>query len=222
MRMRKKRNLEAQISACGEILWMPRRQELNIQKALEYKEYIDFASVFGSRKVEMEIGCGKGGFICEMAARRPDTGFLAVEVSKNVIVEGCKKALALGLTNVRFLNCAAELLPCFLPPESIQKLYLNFSCPYPKHTYASHRLTHPRFLQSYRQYLAPGAEIHQKTDNMHFFEYSIEQFSRCGYKIKNVSLDLHNSSWQKENIMTEYETKFSQMGLPIYRLEAEL
>lgn len=222
MRMRKKRNLEAQISACGEILWMPRRQELNIQKALEHKEYIDFASVFGSRKVEMEIGCGKGGFICEMAARRPDTGFLAVEVSKNVIVEGCKKALALGLTNVRFLNCAAELLPCFLSPESIQKLYLNFSCPYPKHTYASHRLTHPRFLQSYRQYLAPGAEIHQKTDNMHFFEYSIEQFSRCGYKIKNVSLDLHNSSWQKENIMTEYETKFSQMGLPIYRLEAEL
>lgn len=222
MRMRKKRNLEAQISACGEILWMPRRQELNIQKALEHKEYIDFASVFGSRKVEMEIGCGKGGFICEMAARRPDTGFLAVEVSKNVIVEGCKKALALGLTNVRFLNCAAELLPCFLPPESMQRLYLNFSCPYPKHTYASHRLTHPRFLQSYRQYLAPGAEIHQKTDNMHFFEYSIEQFSRCGYKIKNVSLDLHNSSWQKENIMTEYETKFSQMGLPIYRLEAEL
>lgn len=222
MRMRKKRNLEAQISACGEILWMPRRQELNIQKALEHKEYIDFASVFGSRKVEMEIGCGKGGFICEMAARRPDTAFLAVEVSKNVIVEGCKKALALGLANVRFLNCAAELLPCFLPPESIQKLYLNFSCPYPKHTYASHRLTHPRFLQSYRQYLAPGAEIHQKTDNMHFFEYSIEQFSRCGYQIKNVSLDLHNSSWQKENIMTEYETKFSQMGLPIYRLEAEL
>ena len=222
MRMRKKRNLEAQISACGEILWMPRRQELNIQKALEHKEYIDFASVFGSRKVELEIGCGKGGFICEMAARRPDTGFLAVEVSKNVIVEGCKKALALGLTNVRFLNCAAELLPCFLPPQSIQKLYLNFSCPDPKHTYASHRLTHPRFLQSYRQYLAPGVEIHQKTDNMHFFEYSIEQFSRCGYKIKNVSLDLHNSSWQKENIMTEYETKFSQMGLPIYRLEAEL
>ena len=222
MRMRKKRNLEAQTSACGEILWMPRRQELNIQKALEHKEYIDFASVFGSRKVELEIGCGKGGFICEMAARRPDTGFLAVEVSKNVIVEGCKKALALGLTNVRFLNCAAELLPCFLPPQSIQKLYLNFSCPYPKHTYASHRLTHPRFLQSYRQYLAPGVEIHQKTDNMHFFEYSIEQFSRCGYKIKNVSLDLHNSSWQKENIMTEYETKFSQMGLPIYRLEAEL
>ena len=222
MRMRKKRNLEAQISACGEILWMPRRQELNIQKALEHKEYIDFASVFGSRKVEMEIGCGKGGFICEMAARRPDTAFLAVEVSKNVIVEGCKKALALGLTNVRFLNCAAELLPCFLPPESMQRLYLNFSCPYPKHTYASHRLTHPRFLQSYRQYLAPGAEIHQKTDNMHFFEYSIEQFSRCGYKIKNVSLDLHNRSWQKENIMTEYETKYSQMGLPIYRLEAEL
>ena len=222
MRMRKKRNLEAQISACGEILWMPRRQELNIQKALEHKEDIDIAAVFGSRKMELEIGCGKGGFICEMAARRPDTGFLAVEVSKNVIVEGCKKALALGLTNVRFLNCAAELLPCFLPPESIQKLYLNFSCPYPKHTYASHRLTHLRFLQSYRQYLAPGAEIHQKTDNMHFFEYSIEQFSRCGYKIKNVSLDLHNSSWQKENIMTEYETKFSQMGLPIYRLEAAL
>lgn len=222
MRMRKKRNLDAQLAACGEILWMPRRQELNIQKALEEKSYIDFAAVFGKRKVELEIGCGKGAFICEMAARRPDTAFLAVEVSKNVIVEGCKKALAMGLTNVRFLNCAAELLPCFLPPESIQRLYLNFSCPYPKYTYASHRLTHPRFLQSYRQYLAKNAEIHQKTDNMHFFEYSIEQFSLCGYKIKNVSLNLHESPWQKENIMTEYEIKFSQMGLPIYRLEAAL
>ena len=219
MRMRKKRNLEAQISACGEILWMPRRQELNIQKALEHKEYIDFASVFGSRKVEMEIGCGKGGFICEMAARRPDTAFLAVEVSKNVIVEGCKKALALGLTNVRFLNCAAELLPCFLPPESMQRLYLNFSCPYPKHTYASHRLTHPRFLQSYQQYLAPGTEIHQKTDNMHFFEFSLEEFSAANYGLKNISLDLHNSGFEG-NIVTEYEKKFSDMGMPIYRLEA--
>ena len=111
--------------------------------------------------------------------------------------------------------------PKFIPEKSIELLYLNFSCPYPKARYARHRLTHRFFLDIYRSLLKDGAEIHQKTDNMHFFEFSIEEYSAANYKIRNVSLDLHNSDFEG-NIVTEYEKRFSDLGQPIYRLEATL
>ncbi|MBO5410241.1 MAG: hypothetical protein J6A60_03165, partial [Clostridia bacterium] len=100
-----------------------------------------------------------------------------------------------------------------------ERIYLNFSCPYPKNRYANHRLTNPRFLKSYDIILKNGGEIHQKTDNTGFFEYSIEQLSGYGFALKNVSLDLHSSSFEG-NIETEYEHRFASQGLPIYRLEA--
>ena len=220
MRMRRKRNLDTLIKLYPDILTIPEKPDLNTQKALEHKEYIDLDSLFGKKDIELEIGCGKGSFVCELASRHPEKGFLAVEVSKNVIVEACRKAKEAKINNVHFINCAAEILPCFLKQNSIQKIYLNFSCPYPKYTYAIHRLTHPNFLESYKKYLVKNGEIHQKTDNMHFFEYSLEQFSSCGYKIKNVSLDLHNSDFEG-NIVTEYEEKFASLGMPIYRVEAQ-
>lgn len=217
--MRRKRNLDAFIAAYPDLLIIPEKPDLNTQKALEHKNYLDLNVLFGKDLAELEIGCGKGAFICELAKRNPDKAFLAVEVSKNVIVEACKKARNENLKNVLFINCAAEILPCFLPRNSIDRIYLNFSCPYPKYTYAAHRLTNRRFLDSYREYLKPAGEIHQKTDNMHFFEYSLEQYSLAGYGIKNISLDLHGSDFQG-NIVTEYEKKFSDIGLPIYRAEA--
>lgn len=219
MRMRKKKNLDTFIKMYPDILMILEPEEKDLNEVLAVKEYIDFERIFGNKEIELELGCGKGAFICELAKQNPDKAFVAVEVSKNVIVEGCLKVRQAGLKNVLFLNCAAEKLPRYIAPNTVSRLYLNFSCPYPKYTYASHRLTHPRFLDSYKCYLKPDAEIHQKTDNMHFFEYSIEQYTNCGYKLKNISLDLHKSDFEG-NIMTEYETKFSEMGLPIYRLEA--
>jgi tRNA (guanine-N7-)-methyltransferase len=98
---------------------------------------------------------------------------------------------------------------------------LNFSCPFPKAAYASHRLTHQNFLEIYKEIMKKGSEIHQKTDNMHFFEFSIEHFTKSGFALKNVSLDLHNSDFEG-NIVTEYEQKFVSQGLPIYRLVAKM
>ncbi len=221
MRMRRKRNLDAFVEMYPDILSIMEKPDKNVVKALEHKEYLDLKSLLGNETAELEIGCGKGGFICELAKRNPEKSYIAVEVSKNVIVEACRKAREMGITNVHFLNCQAEILPCFLPPESIENIYLNFSCPYPKYTYAAHRLTHNRFLETYKMYLKKGGEIYQKTDNMHFFEFSLEQYSLSGYKIKNVSLDLHHSDFEG-NIITEYEKKFSDMGMPIYRVEAYL
>lgn len=122
---------------------------------------------------------------------------------------------------MRFLHVGAEVLQKYIRPGTIGRIYLNFSCPFPKKAYENKRLTNVRFLTIYKDLLAPGAEIHQKTDNMHFFEFSLEQYSLAGYKLKNVSLDLHASGFE-ENIITEYEQRFLSQGLPIYRLEAYL
>ncbi len=219
MRMRRKKNLEGRLAACGDkIIYMDR--EDRSFNAIDRSNTIDLEKLFGRRsEIQMEIGCGKGQFICELAQRFPEMDFLAVEKSSNVIVEACEKAIELGIDNLYFLRGGAEYLECYIPSGSISRLYLNFSCPYPKKSYASHRLTHQRFLEIYSRILVSGAELHQKTDNSGLFEFSIEQLSRFGCVIKNVSLDLHNSGFEG-NIVTEYERKFSEQGLPIYRLEA--
>lgn len=220
MRLRRKKNLEARLEACSAILQCPVLQDKDCRTALNEKEYLDFSELFGNdRPVMLEIGCGLGGFACRLAQREPQINLLAVEKNENVIVEGCERALAEQIPNLRFLAIGAEYLPKFIPEGSISRIYLNFSCPFPKATYASHRLTNRRFLAIYDALLAPGGEIHQKTDNMGFFEYSLQEFSQFGYGLKNISLDLHHSDFEG-NICTEYERKFSEMGKPIYRLEA--
>ena len=219
MRLRRKKNLEERLAACGDYIIYMDREDRNFSVKDEAGIF-DLAELFGrSAPVELEVGCGKGQFICELAQLRPDTDFLAVEKSSNVIVGAAEKAQALGIKNVKFLRGGAEYLECFIPKNSVERVYLNFSCPFPKKSYASHRLTHPRFLSIYEKLMKPGAEIHQKTDNRKFFEFSIEQFSESGWTIKNVSLDLHADD-PEDNIVTEYEQRFAEQGLPIYRLEA--
>jgi tRNA (guanine-N7-)-methyltransferase len=220
MRMRKKKYLDERIDACEGLLLTLVSEDRNFETAKEKKNYLDFEELFGNANpVYMEIGCGKGQFVCELAKLHPGYNYIAVEKVGNVIVSAAERAKNEGIPNVRFLKCGAEYLQCFIPEKSIEGLYLNFSCPYPKKAYTSHRLTNERFLNIYKEILKDGAEIHQKTDNMHFFEYSIEEFTKCGFALKNVSLDLHSSDFEG-NIVTEYESKFVAEGLPIYRLEA--
>ncbi len=219
MRMRRKRNLDARLQGCGYRIIYKKRDEKNFQDKSQ-KSLLDYKALFGnSNPVILEIGCGKGQFAIEFAKRSPDVNVLAVEKSSNVIVDAAESAIEQGVPNLYFMRGNAEYLDCYIPEKSIGLIYLNFSCPFPKNTYASHRLTHKGFLEIYKKLLTGDGEIHQKTDNMHFFEFSIEQFTANGFGLKNVSLDLHNSGFEG-NIMTEYETRFSQMGMPIYRLEA--
>ncbi len=222
MRMRKKKNLETRLAACGDVLIPVKYADKHFDAPIEDDLMLNLAALFGNgNPVHLEIGCGKGGFVTEAARQNPDVNFLAVEKTANVIVCGCESVLEAGLTNVRFLKLGAEYLWRYLPEQSIDRLYLNFSCPFPKEKYRNHRLTAPRFLRIYKQILTPGAQIWQKTDNMHFFEFSIENLTQNGFALQNVSLDLHRSGFEG-NIMTEYEWRFSEQGLPIYRLEAYL
>ena len=220
MRMRKKKHLEERLEAVSDIILISDFDDRNFNTAVCEKEYIDFKSWFkNDNPVFLEIGCGKGKFACEYAEKHPDVNLIAVEKSANVIVEACESAKKRSLKNVKFIKCGAEYLQKYFKDESISGIFLNFSCPFPKKSYATHRLTHEKFLNIYKSILKPGAEIHQKTDNMHFFEFSIEQLSKCGFVVKNVSLDLHNSDFCG-NIETEYEHKFASLGQSIYRLEA--
>ena len=127
--------------------------------------------------------------------------------------------MKLRLPNLRFCLGQAEYLDHLFHDGTIDRIFLNFSCPFPKKRYAMHRLTHARFLEIYHRIMKPNADSHQKTDNMHFFEFSLEQLSNNGFPMKNISLDLHNSGFEG-NIMTEYEKRFTDLGQPIYRLEA--
>ena len=172
-----------------------------------------------SNPLYLEVGCGKGRFACDFAEQNPNINLIAVEKSGNVITAACEEAKKRGLKNLKFIKCGAEYLEKYLKENSVERIFLNFSCPFPKSGYATHRLTHNRFLESYKKLLKKGGEIHQKTDNMHFFEFSLEQLSASGFALKNVSLDLHKSGYEG-NIMTEYEEKFASKGFPIYRLEA--
>lgn len=219
MRMRRKKNLEERLASFDNLILIPKVTD-DHRNIVADKEYINFTERFGNdNPIQLEIGCGKGQFMFELAARTPDINYIAVEVNESVISDACKKAKEAGINNVIFMKCGAEILTKYIKPSSVGRLYLNFSCPLPKKANENRRLTNIKFLEIYKEILTPDAEIHQKTDNMHFFEYSIEQYTLAGFKLKNISLDLHKSDFEG-NIVTEYERKFSSMGMPIYRLEA--
>ncbi|MDO4743575.1 MAG: tRNA (guanosine(46)-N7)-methyltransferase TrmB [bacterium] len=221
MRMRRKKNLGQRLEGCGEYLITLPRRNLD-SRCDEAVDLLDCHKIFdNNNEIQIEIGCGKGRFITGIAKKNPQINFFAIEKSDNVIVEACEKAINAGIRNVRFLNIGAEYLLRYFPRHSVGRIYLNFSCPYPKKGYANHRLTNPKFLEIYKQILKSDGEIHQKTDNQGLFEYSIENLTCCGFKLKNISLDLHNSGFEN-NTITEYEEKFAGLGKNIYRLEAFL
>lgn len=220
MRMRRKKNLDERLAACAPVMLYMQCQNEHAGDPLSEEFFVSSEKTFGNgNPLYLEIGCGKGGFAVEFARRNPDINLVAVEKTPNVLVTGAEEEMKLGLPNLRFCLGQAEYLDHLFHGGTVDRLFLNFSCPFPKKQYANHRLTHSRFLEIYGRVLKNGAEIHQKTDNMHFFEFSIEQFSANGFPLKNVSLDLHNSGFEG-NIITEYEKRFSDLGQPIYRLEA--
>ena len=222
MRMKRLKHLDDRKSAVGGMLISAISDDLNFATAGDKKDFLDLKEWFGvTRPLWLEIGCGKGQFACELAKQNPDINIVAVEKNTNVIVQACEKAIEMGVDNVRFLKCGAEYITKYLKPHSIERIFLNFSCPFPKKSHASHRLTSSTFLPLYKELLSHGAEIHQKTDNRQLFEFSLEQLSNHGFALKNISLDLHNSDFEG-NIVTEYEQRFVSQGLPIYRLEAYL
>ncbi|MBR0088491.1 MAG: tRNA (guanosine(46)-N7)-methyltransferase TrmB [Clostridia bacterium] len=209
MRMRKKKNLGARWERCAAYL-------VDAPDDMKGK----WSERFGNdRPIHLEIGCGKGGFVTGMAKMYPDVNFIAVEKVQDVMVMAMEKAAAAGLTNVLFMDMDAERIEDVFENGEISRIYLNFSDPWKKNKQAKRRLTHKRFLDRYKNVLNNGDYIWFKTDNKALFEFSLNSFAEENFKMQNITLDLHNSKFEG-NIMTEYETRFSEMGMPIYRVEA--
>jgi tRNA (guanine-N7-)-methyltransferase len=216
--MRKKNNLEARLSACRGILIC----RLFNTGGEPGTDIINYRDTFGNdNPVWLEIGCGKGGFVNRAARLHPCVNFIAVEKSENVAVSALERTVAEGLPNIRYIIGMAEYLDRVLPPGSIEALFLNFSCPFPKVRHEKHRLTHKSYLGLYSRLLKRGSVIHFKTDNSAFFDYSADSFAENGFALRNVSRDLHNSGITG-NIITEYEDYFIRQGKKINYLEAEL
>lgn len=175
-----------------------------------------------SNPLHIEAGTGKGRFITGMALANPDINYIGIELFDSVIVSGLQTVLDEegGIPNLRLLRVNAQEMTSFFEKDEVDRLYLNFSDPWPKTRHAKRRLTHDSFLKLYETVLPKNGEIHFKTDNRGLFEFSLMSISEYGMLLKDVSLDLHANE-PEWNIMTEYEEKFKKKGQPIYRMEAQ-
>ena len=209
MRMRKKKHGAERIAACSDLLFTDRAQ---IEAFLAEK---------GSG-CELEIGCGKGDFAIE-SSKRTSLPFIAMERVSDVAVVAMEKSKEAECDNLHFIvGNAQELLPLLFKKGEIKTLYLNFSDPWPKKGYAKRRLTHRNFLNMYRSLIADDGKIVFKTDNVGLFDFSLEEFEAAGFRMEELTRDLHNSEYNEGNIQTEYERNFSAKGFPIHRVVAYL
>lgn len=164
--------------------------------------------------IYIEIGMGKGDFILENAKRYPNINFIGIEKYDSIMALAIKKIDKESLPNLKLIRMdATSILEVF--NHEIDKVFLNFSDPWPKARHAKRRLTSDEFLTKYDDIFRNNCTIEMKTDNRGLFEYSLISFNNNGYLIEDVSLDLHNSNIT-DNIMTEYEKKFSKENKPIY------
>lgn len=172
------------------------------------------------QEIYIEIGSGMGQFITTLAGQNPDINFISLEREKSVVVNIVDKVKELGLTNIKLIcNDALELNEYFKDGE-IDRIYLNFSDPWPKKRHTKRRLTYHTFLALYKQVLKENGELHFKTDNRGLFAYSLESMSQFGMYFTKLNLNLHQED-DEDNIETEYERKFSDKGSRIYRMEAK-
>ena len=214
MRIRKKKHLEERLKLVSDYVIVPDRDIPNVTEAVKNKNYFNFQEIFGNNNpVELEIGCGKGGFIVQKAKENPNVNYIAVELLCNIIVMAAELAKKEKITNVKFVNSGAEYLPRYIKPNSINKIYLNFSPPFPPLTYETRRLTCDRFVVAYKDYLVSGGKIIQKTDDKDFFNYSLGKFIQHGFETQDISFLLNSN--QIENTETEYEKKFKSIGIDI-------
>lgn len=177
--------------------------------------------IFGNdNPIHIEVGSGKGAFITGMAKQNPNINYIGIDIQKSVLSYALDKVLAADVPNIKLLWVDGDSLTNYFEDAEIDRLYLNFSDPWPKKRHEKRRLTYKTFLDTFKQILPEKGEIHFKTDNRGLFEYSLVSFSQYGMTLNGVWLDLHASDFEG-NVMTEYEQKFSSKGQVIYRVEAQ-
>ena len=206
MRMRKKKNGEARLLACAELLAK--------------------APAPTDRPLWLEIGAGKGGFAIEMAKRNPEVDYYAMEKVSDCVtlaVEALKRSIdeCGAPKNLHFIVNTADNLSLLVGEGTVDAIFLNFSDPWTKKGYAKRRLTHARYLSLYMSLLKDGGRLRFKTDNVELFDFTLTQLDELGLTPVKLTRDLHTSEWNGENVRTEYEINFSEKGFPINMVEVE-
>ncbi len=204
MRMRKKKNGEARLLACSDLLAK--------------------APVISDKPLWLEIGAGKGGFAIEMAKRNPDVDYYAMEKVSDCVtlaVEHLREKIAEcgAPLNLHFIVNTADNLSLLVEPGCVDTIFLNFSDPWTKKGYAKRRLTHARYLRLYMSLLKEGGVLRFKTDNVDLFDFTLTQIEELGLTPTKLTRDLHRSEWDRDNVRTEYEINFSEKGFPINMVE---
>jgi tRNA (guanine-N7-)-methyltransferase len=174
-----------------------------------------------SNPIHIEIGMGKGRFITTLAQQNPDINYIGIEKYSSVLVRALDKVKDQEISNLRFIRMDAETLEEVFGKYEVDKIYLNFSDPWPKDRHAKRRLTSATFFARYDKVLKRDGVVEFKTDNRSLFDFSLEEVPMAGWVIKDFTFDLHHDKKLNEgNIMTEYEEKFSKEGTPINKLIA--
>ncbi|MBE5940415.1 MAG: tRNA (guanosine(46)-N7)-methyltransferase TrmB [Lachnospiraceae bacterium] len=182
-----------------------------------------FKELFGNdNPIQIEVGMGKGRFITDLATLNPDINYIGIEKYSSVLVRAIEKRELLDINNLFFIRMDAEDLEKVFEKGEVDKIYLNFSDPWPKDRHAKRRLTSRQFFGRYDTILKQGGIVEFKTDNTDLFNFSLEEIPFSAFKVTHYTYDLHNDETMNQgNIMTEYEEKFSSMGNPIHKLIAE-
>ena len=184
-----------------------------------------WAEVFEKKQpLHIEVGMGKGRFLMDLARLHPEINYIGIEMYDSVLLRALQKREELEqegvvYSNLYFMRVNARLLPEIFAQGEVDKIYLNFSDPWPKARHAKRRLTSREFLARYDQILVPDGKVEFKTDNKELFEFSLEEVKETKWNLDAFTFDLHhNEEMVKGNVMTEYEEKFSSMGNPICKM----
>lgn len=209
MRRRKKKDADKKLLSYSNLV---------IDNPNEYKG--KWRKLFNNNNpIYVELGTGRGKFITTLAENNKDINFIGIEIKEEILLKAVEKADKEQLNNIKFIWGNIESILDFFIENEIDRLYINFCDPWPKKRWAKRRLTNNKFLIKYNKILKDNSEIHLKTDNEKLFGFSLNEFSDCNYKLKNISLNLNESDFN-ENITTEYEERFLSLGMKIFRLEA--
>ena len=183
----------------------------NADNCFEYDEWLaaDKESLVGDREVVVEIGAGTGLFVVELAERYPENVYIAIDVKADRLQKGAYEAIDRKLSNVYFVRARADQITELFPDHAVSALWLTFSDPFPRKSSAGRRMTHPNFLAKYEQVLAPRGKLHIKHDNDAFFAWTLEQLVAGGWRITELSFDLHESTLPDDyKIQTTYEQRW--------------
>lgn len=207
MRMRRRPNTQPRMERCESVWLREPKTLLGNWRSLMPE----------AKELHLEVGCGKGKFTVETAKANPDILLVAIEKVPDALVVAMELAMREGVKNVFFITeDATDVCEMFAKGE-VDRIYLNFSDPWPRKKNAKRRLTYHTFLEKYAWVLGENGRVDLKTDNVGLFEFSVEEFTEYGWKLENLTRDLHANG--PVGIMTGYEEKFHGLGTPINRCE---